>query len=307
MPKNRRATDNRYFCNYFYRDELPRIATPNGEKKILALLATEPFDPGVLIESINQDLQEANRKNRPDLRRLVFNRIDEIISTLDARNGARLLIAYGHVTKNLIDDRDHFLFSEKQYAANAVWRFVQKFTSNEACAILKNLLRVPVSDEVLTNIVFYAINPVRRHDHLELSKECVEDIKKIFSDICQNRLMHNNDVRNVFDSTVSDSPWQLLYRWADSAGNEVTEEYFIKLFQTFPEALKIFILYFIPQRDDIIDKLKGLKVLISFSTLRQIVDEENATNMLSTLKGYEGFRKMIEIDSNDEAIPYSGK
>ncbi len=58
LPIKRRVTDNRFFCNYFYRDELPKIATQQGEFEFLQILQTEPFN----IEGIIKCISNTNRR-----------------------------------------------------------------------------------------------------------------------------------------------------------------------------------------------------------------------------------------------------
>ncbi len=291
----RRVRENQFFCNYFYRDTLPEIATPSGEQALISQLQSAKT-----VEEMTKKLKDAlEKEERSDIRILIITTIEElIISIEDIEAAYKLLVSYGCLAKVFSDKKEIKLLTEREYARFIVWRFIKRIeNTDKVCEILIKLLQEPISDDFHASIVFYSMHP-ERNQYIQLNKDCIDKIKKTFNENCEKRLYKDRIPLNIFLPEISDSPWQLLFRWTDSQSKNNTERYLESLFAKDPDTIKKFLKYFLPSEVfGYEEKRKGLTALISIEKLKSLLKQEKIKSSISEEKE---LTELVEMIMNDK-------
>ncbi|MDO8445242.1 MAG: hypothetical protein Q7T53_03905 [Deltaproteobacteria bacterium] len=291
----RRVSENQFFCNYFYRDTLPEIATPSGEQALISQLQSAKIP----VEEMTKKLKDAlEKEERGDIRTLIITTIEELIMSIEDIEAAyKLLVTYGCLAKVFSDKKEIRLLTEREYARFIVWRFIKRIeNTDKVCEILIKLLQEPISDDFHASIVFYSMHP-ERNQYIQLNKECIDKIKKTFNENCEKRLYKDRIPLNIFLPEISDSPWELLFIWTDSQSKKNTENYLESLFDKDPDTIKNFLKYFLPNEVfGYEEKRKGLTALISIEKLKSILKQEKIKSSISEEKGLTELVEMIMKD-----------
>lgn len=294
----RRVKENQFFCNYFYRDTLPEIATPHGEQTLISQLQSAKFS----VEEITKKLKDAfEKEERDDIRMLIIITIEElIISIEDIEAAYKLLVVFGCLAKIFSDKKEVKLLTEREHSPFIIWRFLKRIEkTDEVCKRLIQLLQEPISDDFLANILFYSINSDRRPDLIKkLDQECIDKIKEMFNEICKKRLYKDGVPLNIFLPEISDSPWQLLFRWLNSQNENNTEIYLESLFNKEPDTIKTFLKYFLESEVFGYEhKRQGLAALFSIGKLKSLLIQEKFKSAISEEKE---LTELIEMIMKDE-------
>lgn len=292
----RRVRENQFFCNYFFRDTLPEIATPHGEQTLISQLQSAKFS----VEEITKKLKDAfEKEERNDIRTLIITTIEElIISIEDIKAANKLLVAFGCLAKSFSDKREVRLLTERERSPFIIWRFLKRIENpDEVCKILIQLLQEPISDDFYASILFYSIHP-EKNQYIQLNKECIDKIKKTFDERCKKRLYENGKPLNVFLPEISDSPWRLLINWADSQNENNTEKYLESLFDKDPYTIKTFLRNFLPNEVFGYEhRRQELVYLISIGKLKSLLIQEKIESFISEEKE---LTELVELIMKDE-------
>ncbi|MBT3581242.1 hypothetical protein HOC37_05120 [bacterium] len=291
-----KITDNQFFCNFFYYDDLPEIAKRNGKSDFINKLKTKTIDKSDIVSELNKNRKELKRN---DLISLFHNKIREIIKEVDRETSLKLLIAYGIFAKELGSKEDGFGLSEKTKAAFSIWVYVEKNMSATE-QLNKDLIEIikeeNISHEFLANLIFRSFNKERRPIELRDVALDVEKIKEKFNERCEN-IFYDTEGQplNIFNKSISDDPFGILYRWRDANDSkEVTQNYLEKLFKEKPEVASKFLKrVFSSDKEFYQSNIKDLNCIIDIKKLLSIINKlkincsEEEENMIVAMEEYK--------------------
>lgn len=267
--RNKRVTENQYFCNYFYRDRVTPLGTDLGERELIDKLTDETVGLDQILEILRINFESCAK--REDLEEFVAKKIEELIKSLDTKIAAKLLISYGMLEKQSKLGRD---------AAYIQFDYLNRLrTGGEKLDALKTIMKASVTDKMKTTIIF---SLKRRDEGLnegDIPLDGITELCRLFIEYCNTSFI-NPIIKNIFEE--SDSPWQVLYRLVDAKGDKtVVEPYLIQLFERFPSAILEFLREFMPNYFHTFkEKSDNLYYFISPDKLKEIVDSPSVASVI---------------------------
>lgn len=268
----RRISHMLYFNTFFNYSGMPYAISIRGLEKLREACENKKYeDISDLILKQYDSLKSTNLTNSY----IIF--IEKLIKRdLPIPQAKTLLFAFGRAAKSFSNAFGFFALSEKSSSAFSIWDFLKRLDSSSGRrdVLLEMITKTDVSHEFLASIVFYSIHENRRPHGIKLDKQHIDEIKEVFTEYCKNKFYKNGKPSNIFDTTISDAPIQILFRWKESTENvEVFENYLTALIKESLNATKSLIdALLVPETPSSIDfkeKIKSFTELISIDAFLQ--------------------------------------
>lgn len=281
-----RITSNLFFCNYFFRDSLPDMASLSLKRKVEELVSDDKVD-----ELLCVVLDDYKKQARIDLKQLVLDSYKRYMGDEEFPKNYKMLVVYGRLLRQLrvYEEDDFNSFDE----SGVIWEVLFDLDRKQLVECLYEIVSMKdVSDVFVSSVVFYAVECGRNRKKVYFSPEEQEELKRIFCKNCRERFLGEN----VFNKFISDAPISILYRWSYCDDRKVIENYLVKLFKLYPEKFVEFLSEF--QVSDLFPfekRKKDLNMLISTAKLKELISDiceetissEGVKSLINSLKNIE--------------------